>query len=60
MKKKRLSSSQSICIILLWLALCYIVLTSAQRIDGPTVVTLLISAALVFIPVIKAWKQRKE
>ena len=60
MKKKRLSSSQSICIILLWLALCYIVLTSAQRIDGPTIVTLLMSAALVFIPVIKAWKQRKE
>lgn len=60
MKKKRLSSLQSICIILLWLALCYIVLTSAQRIDGPTVVTLLMSAALVFIPVIKAWKQRKE
>lgn len=60
MKKKRLSSSQSICIILLWLALCFIVLTSAQRIDGPTVVTLLMSAALVFIPVIKAWKQRKE
>ena len=60
MKKKRLSSLQSICIILLWLALCYIVLTSAQRIDGPTVVTLLMSAALVFIPVIKAWKPRKE
>ena len=60
MKTIRLSSSQSICIILLWLALCYIVLTSAQRIDGPTVVTLLMSAALVFIPVIKAWKQRKE
>lgn len=60
MKKKRLSSLQSICIILLWLALCFIVLTSAQRIDGPTIVTLLMSAALVFIPVIKAWKQRKE
>lgn len=60
MKKKRLSSLQSICIILLWLALCFIVLTSAQRIDGPTVVTLLMSAALVFIPVIKAWKQKKE
>ena len=57
MKKKRLSSLQSICIILLWLALCYIVLTSAQRIDGPTVVTLLMSAALVFIPGIKAWEQ---
>lgn len=60
MKKKKLSSSQSICIILLWLALCYIVVTSAERIDGPTVVTLLMSAALVFIPVIKAWKRKEE
>lgn len=60
MKKKKLSSSQSICIILLWLALCYIVLTSTERMDGPTVVTLLMSAALVFIPVVKAWRQRKE
>ena len=60
MKKKKLSSSQSICIILLWLALCYIVLTSTERMDGPMVVTLLMSAALVFIPVVKAWRQRKE
>lgn len=60
MKKKKLSTSQSICIILLWLALCYIVVTSAERIDGPTVVTLLMSAALVFIPVIKAWKRKEE
>lgn len=60
MKKKKLSTSQSICIILLWLALCYIVVNSAERIDGPTVVTLLMSAALVFIPVIKAWKRKEE
>ena len=60
MQKRHLSHTQIICIALLWLALCYIVLTSAQRIDGPTVVTLLMSAALVFIPVIKAWKRNEE
>lgn len=60
MKKKRLSHSQIVCIVLLWLALCYIVLTRAERIDGPTVVTLLMSAALVFIPVIKAWKRKND
>lgn len=60
MQKRHLSHTQIICIALLWLALCYIVLTSAQRIDGPTVVTLLMSAALVFIPVIKAWKGKEE
>lgn len=60
MKKKRLSHSQIVCIVLLWLALCYIVLTRAERIDSPTVVTLLMSAALVFIPVIKAWKRKND
>ncbi len=55
--KRRLSKSQIVCITLLWAALCYIVLTSAERIDGPIILTLVISAALVFIPVIKALKR---
>ena len=55
--KRRLSKFQIVCITLLWAALCYIVLTSAERIDGPIILTLIISAALVFIPVIKALKR---
>ena len=55
--KRKLSKSQATCIALLWIALCYIVLTTAERIDGPTVLTLLISAALVFIPVVKALRK---
>ncbi|RGN40420.1 hypothetical protein DXB65_01985 [Bacteroides oleiciplenus] len=55
--RRPLSKSQSVCIVLLWAALCYIVLTTAERIDGPVVVTLIISAALVFIPVIKSLKR---
>ena len=50
--RRPLSKSQSVCIVLLWAALCYIVLTTAERIDGPVIMTLVISAALVFIPVI--------
>ena len=46
-----------VCIALLWMALCYIVLISAERIDGPVILTLFISAALVFIPVIKSLKR---
>ena len=53
-RRKRLSKSQCICIALLWGALCYVVLTKAERIDGPTVLMLLLSGALVFIPVVKA------
>ena len=52
--KRPLSKSQIVCISLLWLALCYLVLTKAERIDGMTVVMLGISAALVFIPVYKS------
>ena len=55
--RRPLSKSQSVCIVLLWAALCYIVLTTAERIDGPVIMTLVISAALVFIPVIISLKR---
>ncbi len=54
MKKRRLSKSQCVCIALLWGALCYLVLAGARRIDGPVILMLLLSGALVFIPVIKS------
>lgn len=57
--KRPLSKSQIVCISLLWLALCYLVLTKAERIDGMTVVMLGISAALVFIPVYKSIKKEQ-
>ncbi|WP_294472963.1 hypothetical protein [uncultured Bacteroides sp.] len=57
--RRPLSKSQIVCVSLLWLALCYIVLTKVERIDGPTIVMLVISAALVFIPVYKSIKKTK-
>lgn len=57
--KRPLSNSQIACIILLWILLCYIVLTSAERIDGPVIVTILMSGAFVFIPVYKSIKKRR-
>ena len=56
--KRQFSRFQIVCITLLWAALCYIVLTTAERIDGPIILTLAISAALVSIPVIKALKRK--
>ena len=41
--RRPLSKSQSVCIVLLWAALCYIVLTTAERIDGPVIMTLVLS-----------------
>ncbi|MCI1680937.1 MAG: hypothetical protein LKI39_00085 [Bacteroides sp.] len=57
--KRPLSKPQIVCIILLWAALCYIVLVTAKQIDGPTILTILISGALVFIPTIKSLKKNK-
>ena len=36
--RRPLSKSQIVCVSLLWLALCYLVLTKAERIDGMTIV----------------------
>jgi len=58
--KRPLSRTQIVCIVLLWLALCYIVLTSVPRIDGPVIVTILMSGAFVFIPVYKSLKNKKK
>ncbi|KAA6324838.1 hypothetical protein EZS27_012658 [termite gut metagenome] len=57
--KRPLSKTQIICIILLWMALCYIILTGVEHIDGPIILSLIMSAAFVFIPVYKSLKRNK-
>ncbi|MDY5813878.1 MAG: hypothetical protein SPJ97_05070 [Bacteroides sp.] len=58
--RKPLSSSQIVCVILLWCVLCYLVIAHARRIDGMVVVSILFSAALVFIPVYRSIKSRRR
>ena len=58
--KKKLTRSQIVCIVLLWAALCYIVLTRAERVDGPVIVSLALSAAFVFIPVYRSIKKENK
>ena len=55
--RKPLTHAQCILLALLWAALCFIVLTSVSRIDGMLVLTILISGALVFIPIVKSLKK---
>ncbi|KAA6350373.1 hypothetical protein EZS27_002218 [termite gut metagenome] len=57
--KRPLSKPQIVCITLLWMALCYLILTGVERIDGPVIVSLAISAAFVFIPIYKSLKKNK-
>ena len=54
--KRPLNTTQSVVLTLLWIAVCYLVLVGSERIDGPLILTLVISGALVFIPIIKSVK----
>lgn len=56
--KKLLNNTQCIILTLFWAALCFFILTSSPRIDGPLVTMILISGALVFIPIIKSIKNK--
>lgn len=56
--RRRITKFQAACFILLWGVLFLIVITSKAKIDGPVIMSLLISAALVFIPVYKSMKKK--
>ena len=58
--RKPLSVTQSVILTLLWVAICYLILVGSERIDGPLVLMLVISGALVFIPIIKSVKNKKR
>ncbi len=58
--RRPLTTAQSVVLALLWVAICYLILVGSNRIDGPLIVTILISGALVFVPIIKSIKDRKK
>ena len=58
--RRPLNTTQSVILTLLWVAICYLILVGAEQIDGPLILTIVISGALVFIPIIKSVKSRKS
>ncbi len=58
--RKPLTNTQCIILAMFWVALCCVVITSNTKIDGPLIITILMSGALVFIPIIKSIKSRKK
>ncbi len=59
-KKRKLSRFQVICIILLWAAFCFIIFSSAETINGPTVLSIVIASLLIWIPIYKNYRDKKE
>ena len=58
--RRPLTTTQSVILTLLWVSICYIVLTGSEHIDGPLILSIIISGALVFIPLIKSLKNKKK
>lgn len=58
--RRPLNTTQSVILTLLWVAICYLILVGSERIDGPLILTIAISGALVFIPILKSIKNKKN
>ena len=48
-----------VCVILLWLALCYLLITRSQVIDFRVVFAIIASGIVVFVPIYKKYKREK-
>ncbi len=48
------------CIVILWFALCYLLLSRAARIDFMTIFTIVASAIIVFVPLYKKYVRKKD
>ena len=60
MSRKPLSLPQIVILALLWITICYIILTGSEQIDGPLILSIIISGTLVFIPLLKFLKNREK
>ncbi len=58
--RRKLSNSQVVCIILLWGILCYILLAYSKTINFDVIFALICSGIVVFVPVYKNLKHRKD
>lgn len=58
--KKPLSLPQIVILALLWVTICYLILTTTPQIDGPLLLSLIVSGALVFIPLLKYLKNTQK
>ena len=57
--RRPLTTRQMLLFALLWLRIvCYTLCRRGGLLDGPTLLTLLLSAVFVFYPIIKSWRQR--
>ena len=53
MPRRKISNTQAVCILLLWILLVYILLRYSPTVDFMTVFTIIASGIIVFVPLYK-------
>ncbi len=56
--RRRLRTSQIVCLVLLWIFLVYWLLVSVPRVDAMLLITIVMSGCLVGIPIYREIKAR--
>lgn len=60
MRRRKITNSQAVCIVLLWGVLAYMLLVYSEKITFDVVFALVASGIIVFVPVYKNIRRRKE
>lgn len=60
MARRKITNSQAVCLILLWGILCYMLLSYSKTINFDVIFALVASAIIVFVPLYKNIRHRKE
>jgi hypothetical protein len=59
MARRKITNSQAVCILLLWIVCCYMLLAYSEKIDFMVIFSIVASAVIVFVPLYKNLKKRK-
>ncbi len=59
MARRKITNSQAVCIILLWIILCYMLLAYSKEIDFMVIFSIVSSAIIVFVPLYKNLRKQK-
>lgn len=60
MARRKITNSQAVCLTLLWGVLCYLLLSYSKTIDFNVIFALVASAIIVFVPIYKNIRHRKD
>ena len=60
MPRRKISTTQAVCIILLWFLLVYMLLRYSPTVDFMTVFTIVASGIIVFVPLYKNRRHKDE